>query len=78
MGLFSASPSISPQSPPQRPSYQLTAEQAQQDELDAANLRIGAKARQDAMGRTMGTQGTNALFTGGAAGYGRTMGQANV
>jgi hypothetical protein len=54
----------------------------QRDAIEATTnveqTKIAERSRQRYAGRSMGVEGANAFFTGSPAGYGRTMGSANV
>jgi hypothetical protein len=74
---------MSSPTPPPAPVY--TPDPALAAQRDAANARadVTALALADrsstaTLGKYMGTQGARALFTSTAAGYGKTLGNANV
>jgi hypothetical protein len=78
MSFFSAPAQPTPQLPPaQTPAVtqQIADQQAQ---IAQSNAAIASKARSQFISRTMGMSGANALYTAGAAGYGRTLGNANT
>jgi len=78
MGFFSA-PAVAPPKPEPTVDPNIKAQQdAIRGQAEAAARESGDAAKRRYQGRTMGTEGANAYFTGGPAGYGRTMGQANI
>ena len=78
MGMFSSPAAVPAKPEPEEDPAQKAAREAiaQQTNTRAAAVQDAAKRRFE--GRSMGTEGANATFTGSAAGYGRTMGSANI
>jgi hypothetical protein len=78
MSILSSPASVAAKPEPEPDPSVVAQRQAVEAAANAKAEEDAKKARQQYAGRTMGTQGANALFTGSAAGYGRTMGAANV
>jgi hypothetical protein len=81
MGFLSGGGGSAPivQAPTYQPDPTLVAQQAAAEAAaTAANSKIAAASASQTMGRFMGTQGGRALYTATAAGFGKTLGSANV
>lgn len=81
MGFLFPSPSMPPPPPPPvfKPDPELAAQrEAAKSRADATASQTADASSSSTIGRLMGTQGGRALFTNTAAGFGRTLGNANV
>ena len=78
MGFFS-SPASTPAKPAPEPDPELVVQrEAAKAAANADNADVSEKARRRYAGRTMGTSGANATYTDTAAGFGKTLGSANI
>lgn len=83
MGFLSGGGGGSGQVAQQAPTYQpdptlVAQQQAAQAAATAANAKIASVSASQTMGRFMGNQGGRSLFTATSAGFGKTLGSANV
>lgn len=78
MSMFSAPASVPAKPPPEPDPADEAARRAAEQALQGQKAAAAEKGRTRDQARTMGTSGATSTYSGGAGGFGRTLGSANI